>query len=280
MRAAETRQDRPLAMPRRLALALPALCLARPASALEIPAHGLAQGGFVLGRVAQGTRLALDGRVLRVAANGDVAFGFGRDHAAQSLLAVTHADGRREELRLAVARRQWRIERLTGVPPRQVDLDEQTLARWRAERERLAAARAIDSGLTGFAEGLMAPTSGRLSGFFGSQRILNGQPRQPHYGLDFAVPAGTPLAASASGRVTLAADFALFGQIVVIDHGHGVNTLYAHLSRIDVREGQMVAKGERIAASGATGRVTGPHLHFSLSWYQMWLDPQPVVLPA
>jgi murein DD-endopeptidase MepM/ murein hydrolase activator NlpD len=270
----------PSTIPRRTVLAAPALLLARPAAAVSIPASGLAQGGFVLGYAAPGTRLALDGRAVRVGPRGAFAFGFGRDQAATAALAVTHPDNRREEKRLAIARRQWRVERVNGVPPRQVDLDEATLARWRAERERLMTVRATSSDLQGFAAGLIAPTTGRLSGFFGSQRIFNGQPRNPHYGLDFAVPVGTPIAACADGIVTLAADFALFGTILVIDHGHGVNTLYAHLSRIDVREGQAVGKGERVALSGATGRVTGPHLHFSLSWYQTWLDPQPVVLPA
>ncbi|MCA3427521.1 MAG: M23 family metallopeptidase, partial [Roseomonas sp.] len=121
---------------------------------------------------------------------------------------------------------------------------------------------------------------GRISGVFGSQRILNGQPRQPHYGLDFAAPTGTPVLASAAGRVTLADEFHFFGKLIVLDHGHGVNSLYAHLSEISVREGESIATAQRIGAIGMTGRVTGPHLHFSLSWFLQWLDPQPVVLPA
>ena len=270
----------PSTIARRALLAAPALLLARPAAALVIPGHGLTQGGFVLGRAAPGTRLALDGRAVRVAADGAFAFGFGRDHAAQAALAVTHPDNRREERRLSVARRQWQEQRINGLPPAQVTPDEETLQRILRERERLAAVRAADTALTGFAAGFVAPASGRISGVYGSRRILNGQPRQPHYGLDFAVPTGTPLVAAAAGRVTLADSFHFFGDLVVIDHGHGVNTLYAHLSAIEVREGQMVAKGERIARSGASGRVTGPHLHFSLSWYQTFLDPQPVVMPA
>jgi murein DD-endopeptidase MepM/ murein hydrolase activator NlpD len=121
------------------------------------------------------------------------------------------------------------------------------------------------------------PARGRISGVFGSQRVLNGQPRQPHFGLDVAGPVGTPIVAALAGRVTLAAEFHFFGQLLVLDHGHGVNTLYAHLSRMLVREGQEVAQGAPIAEMGATGRVTGPHLHFSLSWYRVWLDPQPLL---
>jgi murein DD-endopeptidase MepM/ murein hydrolase activator NlpD len=273
-------QRRETTLARRAVLAAPALLLARPAAAAAFPDRGLAQGGFVLGQTAPGTRLALDGRAVRVATDGAFAFGFGRDHGASSTLAITHPDRRVEERRLAIARRQWQEQRISGLPPEQVTPDEATLQRILRERERLVAARAADTALTGFAQGFIAPASGRISGVFGSRRILNGQPRQPHYGLDFAVPTGTPLLAAAAGRVTLADSFHFFGELVVIDHGHGVNTLYAHLSRIDVREGQAVARGERIALSGATGRVTGPHLHFSLSWYQVWLDPQPVVLPG
>jgi murein DD-endopeptidase MepM/ murein hydrolase activator NlpD len=266
---------------RRALLAAPALLLpAGPAAAVTLDEGGLAQGGFVIGRAAPGTRVALDGRALRVTSDGTFAFGFGRDHAPQATLAITHPDNRRETRRLAVAPRQWREQRINGLPPGQVTPDEATLQRILRERETLAAARATDSALTGFAQGFIAPTQGRISGVFGSRRILNGQPRQPHYGLDFAVPTGTPLKAIAAGRVTLAESFHFFGDLVVIDHGHGVNSLYAHLSAIEVRHGQMVAQGERIALSGATGRVTGPHLHFSFSWFQTFLDPQPVVMPA
>jgi murein DD-endopeptidase MepM/ murein hydrolase activator NlpD len=265
---------------RRALLAAPALLLARPASAVTLTESGLAQGGFVIGRADPGARVALDGRELRLTADGVFAFGFGRDQGPSAVLTVVRPDNRREERRLTVARRQWREQRISGLPPAQVTPDAETLRRIVQERERLGVARATDSALTGFAQGFIAPTQGRISGVFGSRRILNGQPRQPHYGLDFAVPTGTPLKAVAAGRVTLADNFHFFGNLVVIDHGHGVNSLYAHLSQIEVREGQPVAQGERVALSGATGRVTGPHLHFSFSWFQTWLDPQPVVLPG
>jgi len=266
--------------PRRILLAAPALLLARGARADVQIGGGLTQGGFVNGRATPGTRLALEGRAVRVSRDGAFAFGFGRDHGPTASLAITHPGGRQETRTLDIQRRQWRIERVQGLPTPQVDLDEATLARWRAERERLQAVRSVDSDLTGFAAGFIRPAHGRNSGFYGSQRILNGQPRSPHYGLDFAVPVGTPIAAAADGRITLSAEFALFGNIIVVDHGHGVNTLYAHLSVFNVREGEMVRTGQQIAASGATGRVSGPHLHFSLSWYQVWVDPNPVLPPA
>lgn len=265
---------------RRIALATPALLLARGASAQGVQiAAGLEQGGFVNGRATPGTRLALDGRAVRVAANGVFALGFGRDHGPEAVLTVTPPGGRAETQRLQVARRHWNVQHITGLPPGQVTPDAEALARIAREREQLGRARATDSARTDFAAGFQWPARGRISGVYGSQRILNGQPRQPHLGLDVAAPVGTPIQAIAAGKVTLADSFFFFGNLVVLDHGLGVNSLYAHLSAIDVREGMEVTAGQRIGALGATGRVTGPHLHFSLSWFQVFLDPQPV-LPA
>jgi len=268
------------ALPRRLLFAAPALLLATPVRAVTLNEAALTQGGFVLGRAAPGSRLALDGRAVRVSPAGHFAFGFGRDHAAQARLVITPPAGAAETRVLNIAKRQWPTESISGLPPAQVTPDAETLTRIAREREKLAAVRAIETNLTGFAEGFIRPAPGRISGVFGSQRILNGQPRQPHYGLDFAAPTGTPVLACAGGRVTLADEFHFFGKLIVLDHGHGVNSLYAHLSEISVREGEPIAKAQRIGAIGMTGRVTGPHLHFSLSWFLQWLDPQPVVLPA
>jgi hypothetical protein len=258
---------------RRAALALPALVLARPAAAVEWRGDP-AQGALLIGQGAAGQRLALEGHPLRVSPQGFFALGFGRDHGPSATLTVNGAPRS-----LAVARRVWEVQHITGLPPAQVTPDAAALERIRRERERLSAVRGLDSARVDFAGGLAWPARGRISGVFGSQRVLNGQPRQPHYGLDIAGPVGTPILAAQSGQVTLAAEFHFFGKLLVLDHGHGVNTLYAHLSAIEAREGEAVRQGQRIGAMGATGRVTGPHLHFSLSWYRVWLDPQPL-LPA
>jgi murein DD-endopeptidase MepM/ murein hydrolase activator NlpD len=258
-------------MHRRAAFALPALLLARPAFALDWRGTP-AQGALLLGQGAAGQRLALDGQVLRVSPEGHFALGFGRDHGPRASLSV---NGAAHEI--AVARREWDVQSISGLPPAQVTPDAAMLERIAREREQLARARARDTMRSDFAAGLRWPARGRISGVYGSQRILNGQPRQPHYGLDVAGPVGTPILAACSGRVTLAADFHFFGRLLVLDHGHGVHTLYAHLSEHLVREGQEVAMGSHIAAMGATGRVTGPHLHFSLGWRGLWLDPQPML---
>ncbi|HEV7265920.1 MAG TPA: M23 family metallopeptidase [Falsiroseomonas sp.] len=261
---------------RRLLLATPALLLARRAQAVELRGEP-AQGALIRGQTEPGTRLALDGRAVRVNPAGRFAFGFGRDQAASATLAITHPDGRAERREIAVQRRQWNVQHITGLPPAQVTPDAAALRRITAERERLLAARRTDSTLAHFAEPMAWPVHGPVSGVFGSQRVLNGQPRQPHSGLDLAAPIGTPVVAALSGRVALSGDFFFFGQLLVVDHGHGVNTLYAHLSERLVEEGEAVTRGQPIGEIGATGRVTGPHLHFSLSWYLTWLDPQPLL---
>jgi murein DD-endopeptidase MepM/ murein hydrolase activator NlpD len=261
---------------RRLILATPALLLARRAAALELRGEP-AQGALITGRAAPGTRLALDGRAVRVSPSGDFAFGLSRDHGPTATLVITHPDRRSETLTIQVRKRDWDVQHITGLPPAQVTPDENALRRIITERAELTAARSRESPLAGFAAPLAWPARGRISGVFGSQRVLNGQPRQPHYGLDIAAPTGTPVSAALGGRVTLSGEHFFFGQLLVLDHGHGVNTLYAHLSERLVAEGQEVAQGDPIGRIGATGRVTGPHLHFCLSWYQTWLDPQPLL---
>ncbi len=258
-------------MRRRLLLAAPALLLARPARAVEW--RGAAtQGALLVGSGAAGRRLALDGAAVRVSPDGHFALGFGRDHGPRATLAV---DGRAQDI--AVAPRQWDVQHITGLPPAQVTPDAAALERIGREREILARARAADTARADFARPFRWPAQGRISGVYGSQRVLNGQPRQPHFGLDVAGPVGTPVAAAQSGRVTLAAEFHFFGRLLVLDHGHGVHTLYAHLSEIEAAEGQEVRAGEPIARIGATGRVTGPHLHFSLGLGRLWLDPRPLL---
>ncbi|MFH5923459.1 M23 family metallopeptidase [Roseomonas xinghualingensis] len=268
--------NRATTLSRRAALALPALLLARPAAALILPER-VSQGSLVTGRADPGTRVTFEGRNLRVSPDGLFVFGLKRDAEPQATLTITAPNGHREERRITVTPREWDIQRLEGLPGRMVTPDAEALARIRAEQERLNAARRTNTATPHFAEGLEWPTRGRISGVYGSQRILNGQPRAPHLGLDVAVPTGTPLAAAATGRVTLAGDLYFTGNTLLIEHGHGVTTLYAHMSRLDVREGEAVSRGQVIGASGATGRVTGPHLHLALFWLATPVDPRPLL---
>ncbi|WP_120007773.1 M23 family metallopeptidase [Teichococcus vastitatis] len=280
---------------RRTALALPwgllAACAGRdPVTAataagplLEVaPAaagRGFSQGGLALGRVPPGSRVSLDGRAVRVGPDGRFAIGFAREAEGDARLAVAAPDGRSEIRSLSVLKRDWQVQRINGLPQAMVSPDARQLARIGRERAKLAEIRKLDSELPHFAEGFVWPAQGRISGVFGSQRILNGEPRAPHLGLDIAAPTGTPVTPMGAGRVVLAEDLYFTGQTVLVDHGHGVVSLYAHLSRMDVRTGEMLARGQALGAIGATGRATGPHLHLGLHWLTTALDPQ-AVLPA
>lgn len=264
-----------MSAPRRALFALPALLLSPPARAVSLP-EASAQGAFLVGREASGAALSLDGRALRVSRSGRFCLAFHREHGPEARLLVRR-DGRSETRLIRVAPRAWDIQRITGLPPAMVTPDAEALARIRAEAARVAELRRQDRAAEGFADPLAWPAEGRISGVFGSQRILNGEPRAPHLGIDIAVPTGTPVRAALSGRVVLAADLYFNGLTLILDHGHGVTTTYSHLSAFRTEEGAEVERGAVVAASGATGRVTGPHLDFRIHWFERAADPLPLL---
>ncbi len=263
-------------------LACPALltAAARAASGAVSWRGEPAQGALLVGQAAAGTRLALDGHPVRVGPDGVFVLGFGRDAKPEATLEIAPAGGRAETRRIAVAPRGWQVQRLEGLPGAMVTPPPDVLDRIAKERATLAALRKVDSGEALFADGFSWPAQGRISGVYGSQRVLNGEARAPHLGLDVAAPVGTPVAAMAPGRVLLAAEFYFLGKVVLLDHGHGVQSLYAHLSRVDVAEGTAVGPRRPLGAVGATGRVTGAHLHLGLNWFATAVDPQPLLPPA
>ena len=252
-----------------------------PAAALELNGP-LTQGGLIVGTTEPGTTVVFDGRPLRVdRQTGTFVFGIGRDHAPKATLNVTHPDGQVEVRTLAITPRQWQIERIDGLPPRTVTPSLEETQRIIREGQLINAARSRDSEPMAFTGGFIAPAKGRISGRFGSQRILNGKPRRPHLGLDFAAPVGTSVHAAAPGEVVLAeADLFFTGGTVAIDHGHGLTTIYSHMASVDVRAGDEVGQGERIGTIGATGRSSGPHLDWRINWFNVRLDPELVLPPA
>ncbi len=238
------------------------------------------QGGLVKGMATPGAAVALDGRALRVGPGGVFVIGFGRDAGRKATLTVSYADGTVETKTLAVRQRKYRIQRIDGLPPGKVTPGPEQLKQIRSESALIRRARKLDSGGTGFSRGFIWPSWGRISGIYGSQRILNGKPRAPHAGVDVAAKTGTPVVAAADGVVSLARTGMFFtGGTVMIDHGFGVGTIYAHMSAVDVKTGQKIKRGARIGAIGATGRVTGPHLHWGLSWFDTRLDPALITGP-
>lgn len=260
-------------------LACALLTLAFSSFASELRFEGkFVQGGLVTGFTEPGARVTFDGRKVRVSDDGVFLIGFGRDAKAQSTLEIAFADGRNSERRIKVARRDYKIQRIDGLPPRKVTPKAEDLKRIREEYALVKAARRRDDPRTDFLRGFIWPAVGRISGVYGSQRILNGEPRRPHFGVDVAAPVGTPVVAPADGVVTLAhPDMFFSGGTIVIDHGHGLSSSFLHLSEVLVKEGKRVKQGELIARIGATGRVTGAHLDWRMNLFDARIDPQLLV---
>lgn len=232
------------------------------------------QGGMVIGRTEPGCTLFVDGSEVRTAADGHFILGFGRDHTAWAVLRVMCPDGTQRRQFLPVSERSWQEQHIDGLPSEMVTPDAATLDRIRADAARVREARATDSDLEGWRDAPMWPVAGVVTGVFGSRRVLNGEPRQPHFGIDIAAVEGTPVRAAAAGRVALAEPLYLSGGTIVVDHGLGLSSSYLHLETISVSPGDPVAQGDVIGTVGATGRATGAHLDWRLNWYQTRLDPE------
>jgi len=234
----------------------------------------VSQGAMVIGKVPAGSRVRYGGRELRVTPYGSVVFGVGRDETGPLQVEVTPPNAPAQALAIAVTPRAWPIENINGVPPATVNPPKAIAERIEREQARVVAVRTRDDERTGFAQAFIWPVQGRISGRFGNQRVYNGTPKAPHSGMDIAAASGTPVKAPADGVVTFAdADLYLTGGTVVLDHGHGISSNFLHLSRIDAKVGDLVKQGDIIGAVGATGRATGPHLHWGMNWFDVRIDP-------
>lgn len=253
----------------------------RPAPAQIILTGNPVQGGIVTGVVPDGTtRLTLDGQDVPVAADSRFIIGFDRDQAAQAVLVAQLGDGRSVRRDIQVAPRSWQIEHV-NVAQRPSGSSAEFLRIRQGELARIYAARERITGSGGWRQRFLWPVKGRISGVFGSQRIYRGEPGSYHSGVDVAPGAGTPVVAPADGVVVLAGPpaFSLEGNLVIIDHGMSLNSAFLHLADTNVREGQAVKQGEPIGTVGATGRATGPHLHWSMKWGDARIDPQQLAGP-
>ncbi|WP_082697679.1 M23 family metallopeptidase [Novosphingobium fuchskuhlense] len=238
----------------------------------------LTQGGWLRGQAPDGTRaVTLGGTPLPLASDGTFFAAFDRDAPASLALAVTASDGFTLSTELAIAPRSWRIESI-NVAKRPGKLpDAEFQARRAAELARIGAARRLGSTAGGWRQGMIWPAAGRISGEFGSQRIYRGEPGAYHAGIDLAAPAGAEIRAPADGVVTLAAGdapFTLEGHLLILDHGMGLTSAFLHCSDLVVREGDTVAQGQLLGHVGMTGRATGPHLHWAMTWRGRRLDPR------
>lgn len=241
------------------------------------------QGGLLWGQVTPSAHVALDDASILVLPNGTFVLGLGRDAPKEQVFSVV-AEGQRCTQTVAVAQRQYNIQRVEGVPQKTVTPPNDVLERIARERAlvRKAKAQRIERPelLEAVQAGLSWPATGRISGVYGSQRFYNGTPGSPHYGVDVAVPTGHPVVAPGPGVITLAeVDLFYSGGTIILDHGYGLSSSFLHLSKLHVEVGQEVQRGDLIGEVGATGRATGPHLDWRMSWLNQRVDPQ-LLVPA
>ena len=242
----------------------------------------LTQGGLIWGEVPPGSSVSLSGQSLDVLEDGTFFAGLGRDAAATAELVVEGEQACRQTLQ--IKRREYRISRVEGVPQKTVTPSREHMDRIGRERALVGAAKGQRLKRPDLVQGALAgfewPASGRISGVYGSQRIYNGTPKSPHYGVDVAVPTGTPVHAPTAGVVTLAEpDLFYSGGTVILDHGYGLSSSFLHMSKVHVVVGQEIRTGDLIGEVGATGRATGPHLDWRMSWRSERVDPQLLVPP-
>lgn len=280
-------------MTRRVRATVAALALAPALSGAPLPLHaqlatpalpradffldGTArQGSVLIGRAPSGAvSVSLDGIAVPTTPEGFFIVGFDRDHDADANFVARLADGRVVQRLIAVAPAQWRIEHVNAPPRGGAANNADFAARRGVELARINAARSVDHVSNGWRQAFRWPVAGRQSGWFGAQRVYQGQPGSYHSGADIAAPTGTVFTAPADGVVTLAArePFTLEGHLLMIDHGMGLNSAFLHASELLVREGDVVKQGQPIGKVGATGRASGPHLHWGMKWRSARIDP-------
>ena len=236
------------------------------------------QGHFIIGKTESGTKVLIDKKEVRTSDDGYFVFGIGRDRKYDVVITL-NKDGNKQKIVKKVLKRKYNIQRIDGLPEEQVTPPEEVYVRIKKENKLIGDAKAIDSNLTYFKNKFIVPIENTIiSGVYGSQRILNGEPKWPHYGLDFAADEGTKIEAMLDGVVTLAEpDLYYSGGTLIFDHGHGISTLYMHMQKLLVKKGQKIKQGDVIGTVGSTGRATGPHLDIRLNWFQTRLDPETVL---
>jgi len=251
------------------------LCGVAMAGDISVEYHGAqTQGGVIVGKTQVGNRLSLQGVNVPVSDQGYFVLGFGRDAVLDQQLTITSSSGKTVETRIKLEKRTYKTQHVEGVPANTVNPPPERLARIKKETAQVRTARKNRLNRDDFLQPFVAPSKGRITGVYGSQRYYNGVPKRPHYGIDYAGPVGAPVIAPASGVVTLVhPDMFYSGGTLIIDHGQGLSSTFIHLSKVLVKEGDEVAQGELIAEIGAGGRSTGPHLDWRMNWLDQRVDP-------
>ena len=243
-----------------------------PAGSIEFQGKFI-QGHFIIGKTDPKAEILVGKKSVKVSEDGFFVFGIDRDRK-YDLRFTKKVNGEKIVITKKVNKRKYNIQRIDGLEENKVTPPESVYKRIKKENNAIGEARAINSNLQFFREKFIMPVKGIISGVYGSQRILNGKPRWPHYGIDIAAKQGTVIKSSASGIVTLAEDDLYYtGGTVIMDHGHGISTIYSHLENVLVSVGEKINQEDIIGTVGSTGRSTGPHLDFRVNWFQTRLDP-------
>ena len=235
------------------------------------------QGHYIIGVTDPSAKIIVDKKSVKVSQDGYFVFGIDRDRKFDVTITKI-IDGKKEKIIKKVLKRKYNIQRIDGLEESKVTPPESVYKRIREENNKIGEARAINSDLPFFKNQFIMPVKGIISGVYGSQRILNGKPKWPHYGIDIAAKQGTKIKSSATGIVTMAEpDLYYTGGTIIMDHGHGISTIYSHLATLNVSVGDEILQGDIIGTVGSTGRSTGPHLDFRINWFQTRLDPMSVL---
>ena len=236
------------------------------------------QGHFIVGKTHPGAKIWIDKKQVKVTDDGYFVFGIGRDRKYDVIITSQNKE-KKEKIVKKIQKRKYKIQRIDGLPEKKVTPPPEVYERIKRENKIIADARAIESNLTFFKKKFISPLNNAIiTGVYGSQRILNGKPKWPHYGIDFAAKEGTKIKAMLDGTATMVeSDLFYTGGTLIFDHGHGVSTLYMHMQKIFVKKGQKVKQGDIIGTVGSTGRSTGAHLDIRLNWFGTRLDPMTVL---
>ena len=236
------------------------------------------QGAFILGKTNPDTKIKIDNKEVRVTKDGYFAFGLDRDRKNNIIIKIIEKN-KTTIVEKKILKRDYKIQRIDGLPSKQVTPPPEVYDRIKKDNILIGQARSIDSTLNFFKDKFIYPIDKYIiTGVYGSQRILNGKPRRPHYGIDFHAPEGTPVKAMMDGIVTLSEkDMYFTGGTIIFDHGHGISTLYMHMKDINVKVGQRIKQGQIVGTLGQSGRATGPHLDIRLNWFGVKLDPMTIL---
>lgn len=256
---------------RKLILLMLMVCFSSHSVELE---GDLTQGSLIRGKTTPSVKVWLNDKPIKVSAEGLFVFGFGRDAGLKHTLSWQDAKGHREHRVLTLSERQYDIQEIDGLPAKMVTPPKDVLDRIRSDNQQVAQARNRVDDRVDFNQSFVWPAAGPISGVYGSQRVLNGVKKRPHFGVDVAAPTGTPIYAPASGIISLwVADMYYSGGTMIIDHGHGVSSTFLHMSKGVVEVGSRVEQGQLVGEIGATGRVTGAHLDWRMNWFKERIDP-------